>query len=58
MNSHLFLMDLGLSRVVNEYALKGAETNAVENFNINKPPFKGTSDEDFQKMIDGIFGKN
>lgn len=47
-----------LSRAVNEYAIKGAEANAIENFNINEPPFKGTSDEDVQKMIDGIFGKN
>ena len=47
-----------LSRAVNEYAIKGAEANAIENFNINEPPFKGTRDEDFQKMIDGIFGKN
>lgn len=47
-----------LSRVVNEYAIKGAEANAIENFNINEPPIKETSNEDFQKMIDGIFGKN
>lgn len=47
-----------LSRAVNEYAIKGAEANAIENFNINEPPFKGTRDEDVQKMIDGIFGKN
>ncbi|MBQ3726467.1 MAG: hypothetical protein II902_05350 [Selenomonadaceae bacterium] len=47
-----------LSRAVNEYAIKGAEANAIENFNINEPPFKGTSDEEVQKMIDGIFGKN
>lgn len=47
-----------LSRAVNEYAIKGASANVIENFNINEPPFKGTSDEDFQKMLDGIFGKN
>lgn len=47
-----------LSRAVNEYAIKGAEANAIENFNINEPPIKEISDEDFQKMINGIFGKS
>ena len=47
-----------LSCAVNEYAIKGAEANAIENFNINEPPIKEISDEDFQKMIDEIFSKN
>lgn len=47
-----------LSRAVNEYAIKGAGANAIENFNINEPPFKGTSDEEWKKEIGAIFGKN
>ena len=46
-----------LSRAVNEYAIKGAGANAIENFNINEPPFKGTSDEEWKKEIEAIFGK-
>lgn len=47
-----------LSRAVNEYAIKGAGTSAIENFNINEPPFKGTSEEEWNKNLDAIFGKN
>ena len=47
-----------LSSAVNEYAIKGAGTNAIKNFNINEPPFKGTSDEEWNKNLDAIFGKN
>ena len=41
------------SRAVNEYAIKGAGANAIENFNINEPPFKGTSEEEqkFRRYI-------
>ena len=46
-----------LSRAVNEYAIKGAEANAIENFNINEPPFKSTSDEEWKQEIEAIFGK-
>ena len=47
-----------LSRAVNEYAIKGAGANAIEKFNINEPPFKGTSEEEWNKNLDAIFGKN
>ena len=46
-----------LSRAVNEYAIK-AGANFIENFNINEPPIKETSDEEFQNMINEIFSKN
>ncbi len=46
-----------LSRAVNEYAIKGAGANAIENFNINEPPFKGTSNEEWEKELDAIFVK-
>ena len=39
-------------------AIKGAEANAIENFNINELPFKGTSAEEWKKEIESIFGKN
>ena len=47
-----------LSRAVNEYAIKGAEANAIENFNINEPPIKEMSTEEFHKKIREIFNKN